>query len=244
MRKQLINFKDSFKLNLDFLQIFLYDLLFHVIFLPLLFLTKKIISSKTQNLDLTSFQNIASQSAAQINMLTSQLSSLLTTLIISTVFLITLTLAAWSFSRGLIYTKILKKKLTLKYFFKFMLLNLILGIIILFSLASFTVLIKFSFFKILLVFAILITIYLLTFTYIYFTKKNQIFYAIGKSIQAIPKIKTLFIPCLLILVIFLIITLIISLLRLTLSPYIALLILTAFLTWARLYFIPEAEKVL
>ncbi len=244
MKKQLTTFKNSFKLNMNFLQIYIYDLLFYAIILPSLFFIQRILSKRTSNLDLASIQDLASQSPAQISMVTAQLNSFMAVFIASVLLMIIIILAAWSFSRGLIYTKILKKKLTLKYFLKFMLLNLIIGIIFLLLLASFSVFIKVSSFKILLVISALITVYLLTFTYIYFTKNNQIFYALGKSIQAVPKIKTLFIPCLLILAVFIILTAIFSLLKITLSPYIALLILTAFLTWARLYFIPEAEKVL
>ncbi|MBD3355380.1 hypothetical protein GF361_05350 [Candidatus Woesearchaeota archaeon] len=244
MKKQLNNFKDSFKLNTDFLQIYIYDLLFYAIILPSLFFVQRLLSKRTSNLDLASIQDLASQSPAQISMVTAQLNSFMAVFIASVVFMIILVLAAWSLSRGLIYTKIMKKKFNIKYFLKFMLLNLILGVIFLLLLASFSVFIKISSFKILLVISALITVYLWAFTYIYFTKKNEIFYAIGKAVQAAPKIKTLFIPCLLILAVFIILTAVFSLLRITLSPYIALLILALFLTWARLYFVPEAEKIL
>ena len=103
IKKQLIDFKDSFKLNMSFLNIIIFDLLFPVITMPAIFLIRQFLVKKTQELDMSSLQQAAlSQSTEQIAALSAQANQYLTAIILSIAVMIIIMLAAWSLSRGLI----------------------------------------------------------------------------------------------------------------------------------------------
>ena len=250
MNKQLTLFKDSFKLDITFIKVIIFDLLFYVILIPSFFVVGILLNKWAQKMDLDMLnQQILTKSAEEIQALTSQVQSFIAILIITVVILVLIILAAWSLSRGLIYTTLLKKKLTKGYFLKFMLLNLIIGIVALILLIFFSVIVNAIPPAIYLFYAVvLIAGYLSVLMCVLFTKKNKIFNSIVKGFsEGAIKLKKLIIPCVLILVVFIILSLISFLLgraQLTITPYISLLIFVIFMAWARIYFVRQAEKVI
>lgn len=241
--KQLIDFKNSFKPNLLFLKVILFDLLFYLITIPTFIFIGNFLTKQTSKLDLTALeQQLISPE------LSSQVQHFFTIFILTIAAIVIITLAAWSLSRALIYTTILKKRLTLKYFFKFAALNLIFAIVALIILVFFGTLVAAAPKIIYLFYAVvLIAAYFILLAYYFFTKKNEIFNAIGTALTiGATKLSQLFLPCLLILAVLAILsllTLLLSILGIIMPPFISLLIFTVFLAWARLYFIPQVEKI-
>ncbi len=146
----------------------------------------------------------------------------------------------------MIYTTILKKKLTKTHFLKAMGFNFIFGITALVITIFFTSIAKvlpYSSSIFLLIFAIIS--YFLFIIYVYFTKTLKVFSSIGYGLSTgIKKLNKLAIPYLLIILVLAALTVLsffIGRVR-PLSSYFSLIIFVAFMSWARLYFIPEVEK--
>jgi len=251
LKKQLIDFKDSFKLKPNFLKIMLFDLLFYVITIASLFFFGFVISKYSEKIPAGMLNaDIFSRSPEELSLLASNMQGFYIAIIVSVIASIIITLAAWSLSRGLIYTNLLKKKLTPRYFFKLLGLNTLLAIIILILLVFLSVIVKIiPAAGYVLLALILIAIYFITLIYIYFTKSDKLFKSIGtalsKGTKAIPK---LIFPCFLIIVVYILINIISSLIKKALQAntatyIISLLIFIVFLAWARIYFTEEVSKV-
>jgi len=248
LKKQLHDFKDSLKINLDFLQLLLYDLLFYAIAIPSAIIFGKLIANQTKTMDLTSLNQglLAQQATAELQSIMSQVGHLLLFFFIGLFLLIIIVLAAWALSRGLIYNKLLNKKLTKAFFFKFMAMNLLFGFflaMIFFLLGTFVTVSKI--FIIPFYASFFVCSYFITLTYIFFTKKVKVFEALGDSLSKgaaiFPKI---WLPCLLILIMFMVLGAVNQIAtRLGAQQFIYILTLALYTCWARIYFVRAVEKI-
>ena len=207
----------------------------------------------TKNVDPSLLQNqeaLLQASETQLAALYSDLK----TLVIATLSILIITVLAlllgWSLSRGLIYTKILKKKFNWDFFKRFVGLNVIISIIFIILLLIISALvqtqIKSMIYAGLIILVVLI--YYITIIYIQFTKTKKIFASIGeglsKGTKIIPK---LIIPLILILLVgigFNLISKLLILMGIPQSTYITILLLALYLAWARLYLLPEVNKLI
>ena len=256
--KQFKQYIKSFKeLDLEFIHTVMYDILLYscwaLSFVVYGLWTTKIFE-KLNELDIASLQT-AMQDITKSNISNQQaelslqiLQSTITKFIFLTLLLILIILGVYALFKGLIWTKILKKKFTFKYFRKFIALNLlyVLFAVVVFILPVLLVLlgIKAGFW--LLFLQIIIGIILIM--YFYFRTISNILFAKTKKISSFfksfekgaDKFKKLIIPLLYIVLIFMIISLISMILNI--FPEIIVMIfssilLLAFISWARIYFV-------
>ncbi|MEE9525998.1 MAG: hypothetical protein V3V78_05325 [Candidatus Woesearchaeota archaeon] len=242
MKQRLVNFKDSFKFDITFLKILLYDMLFYAIVVPTLFLASYLMTSLMGGIDpnILTQEMIAAKSPA-IQAVASQMESVLVVAVITSILTILITLAAWSLSRGLIYTKLLKKKLTKKLFFKFAGSTFVLAILIT-NLLLVTSIVSKIISPYLLYAVILIITYFLILNFVALVKTNKIFCSIGDALSiGTKKLPKLIIPCILILVVFAVLSALILLTPLKSTKLIPLVIFALFMTWARIYFVSELK---
>ncbi|MBR9691618.1 hypothetical protein GOV06_02430 [Candidatus Woesearchaeota archaeon] len=245
-KDQLKDFLDSFRLKFSFLQIMLFDLIFYAAVMPLTYAVASMVNKQGEGINtaMLTQEAIMQASEAELVALTSQIRGLVVGAIVGFGLLAVITLAVWSLTRGLIYSKLLGKKYTSKYFKKSLLLNLVLGLGLLLIIPFIAVLVRTqSVFLVYVAFIIILAAaYLVTLTYIQFTKKNAIFNSIGEGFsfgaKALPR---LLLPGLLILIVGFLINKIT--LRLPSSLYISLIIFVAYMAWARTYFISETKKI-
>jgi hypothetical protein len=250
IKKTLKDFVNSFKPNIIWLYIMMFDLLFYGISVLLIKSVGSYLSEKSAAINLP-VRDIAAMSAEQLKPLASHLQNFFIAIILLVILSFIIIMAAWSLTRGLIYSALLKKKFTKAYFKKFFLLNLFLtmplAIILVFFTAIGLVLQGiFYHYKYVYYLVILAVSYYLAINYISFTKKNKVFDSIAKSLEfGIKKLHKLLLPCLLILIVSIMLPAVISLIPipLTAMPLISLIAFVLFMAWARIYFIQEAEKV-
>ena len=248
MQKQLKDFIKSFKADKIFLNIILYDLIFYLIATVSFVLGGYALRTQVGKVDTSMLnQYILQRSPEEIQVLNSQMKAFFAVFILTILGVLIALLAAWSLSRGLMFTSILKKKFNKNYFLKFAGLNLIIGA------AAVAVILLFSrFIEIPSVFyifyaVVLILVYFIAMIYTYFTKKNnQIFNSIGKGLTiGIKKLKHMFIPLLLILAVFVILSFLnYGIQRYYQIKYLSIILLIIYSAWARPYFVSEAEKVM
>lgn len=268
MKNQIKKLKESFSLNKQFLVSYLYDILFYIIILPCFFISFYILSSASSNIDSSLLENIASLAPEKAQIIISQWYSLVALSLALALLLFIIASAAWSLSRSLIYTSMLKEKFSLNYYIKFFLLNIfyLLKFIFFFiiPLACFTSVITIvigpgeafaKFITLVMMIAVLILSYFISLSYIIFTKNKEkkIFKSWTGSLDTgIANIKRFLFPSAVIFIFFAIIGVIISNMpllteRISLSPFISViliaLIFTLFTTWARRYFIMETENL-
>jgi hypothetical protein len=180
---QLETFKKSFKIDTTLIKIILFDLLFYAITIPSFILMGIFLNKKSQGIDLAALnQNILAKSAEEVQLLATQMQNYFISFIGAIILAIIIVLAAWSLSRGLIYTNLLKKRLTWKYFFKTMGLNLLFAIIAIILLVFFSVLVQAIMPSVnLFLLVALIIIYFIMLSMIYFTETGKVFKGIGKA---------------------------------------------------------------
>jgi len=236
-------------LDITYLHTILYDILLYSFWFLTFTLYGTIVPKLLkgmENIDIVELQT--SMSAEQAELTLQTLQSTITQFILLTILLVLLILASYALFKGLIWTKILKKKFTWKYFRKFIALNLlyVLFAVVVFILPVLLVLlgIKAGFW--LLFLQIIIGIILIM--YFYFRTISNILFAKTKKISSFfksfekgaDKFKKLIIPLLYIVLIFMIISLISMILNI--FPEIIVMIfssilLLAFISWARIYFV-------
>ncbi|MBU1204453.1 MAG: hypothetical protein KJ968_02585 [Nanoarchaeota archaeon] len=259
LNNQINLFKKSFKLDKKrFGLVWLFDFIFVIVsgvalFLWILWLNSS--ASKIQGLDLTVVnENLVQELAA--------LKSFYYGILICSLLLIIFLFFAWSFFQGFIWNTILKKKFDLDYFKKFLLLNLacIPLSIILFFIAAIcigffnSIFLFFSttglntsivMFILLILFAFIflpIMLYLINFIlilYFYFTKKNKILDSFKNTFNiAVKKIHLLYIPCLIMSLVFVllsVITIPLNIFPEWLTSLFSLIFLIFYAAWIRFY---------
>jgi hypothetical protein len=248
IKKQLSDFKDSLKINLDFLQLLLYDLLFYAIAIPSAIIFGKLILNQTKNIDINALNQglLAQEAAAKAQEIAANTGSLLALFFIGLFIILIITLAAWALSRGLIYNKLLNKKLTKAFFFKFMAMNIFFGFVLAMLFIFLGNLVTVSKIFIIPFYAsFFVCSYFITLTYIFFTKKVKVFEALGdslsKGVAIFPKI---WLPCLLILIMFMVLGAVNQIAtRLGAQQFIYILTLALYTCWARIYFVRAVEKL-
>ena len=137
--KTLKEFTDSFKLGMIHLKVILFDLLFYAITIPFFYAAGFFLAKQAEKMNLDLLNNqLLSRSAEEIQALSSQVQGLFFILIGAIVVVLAVIISAWSLSRGLVYTTLLKKRLTKDYFLKFAGLNLVLGVVFIAVVALFS----------------------------------------------------------------------------------------------------------
>jgi len=270
LNDQISLFKKSFKIDKKrFLSVIIFDFVFILASYIVLFLCGMWLNSsasKISELDLTTLtENAVNELAA--------LKSFYYGILVCSLLLIIFLFFAWSFFQGFIWNTILKKKFDLDYFKKFLLLNLAfipLSIIIFFMAAvcfwSFNSV--FLFFpttglnKNLIMFILLvlftfvflpILLYMINFIsilYFYFTKKSKILDSFKNTFDvAVKKIHLLYIPCLIMSLLFVflaVITIPFNILPVWLTSLVSFVLLVIYAAWARFYIavvIAELERI-
>ena len=252
-KKYIKTFKE---LDLTFIHTIMYDILLYSslalgFVLYGLWATK--IFEKLQELDIVGLQTaMADITQATISNQEAELSlqllqSTITKFIVLTILLILFVLGVYALFKGLIWTKILKKKFTWKYFRKFIALNLlyVLFAVVVFILPVLLVLLGIKagfwllFLQILFVIVTIFYFYFRTISTVLFTKTKRISSFFRAFEKGANKFKKLILPMLLIGVTFVVISLLSVLLNFvseTISLIIAGLLLITFIAWARIYF--------
>ncbi|MBA3064599.1 hypothetical protein FP803_04135 [Candidatus Woesearchaeota archaeon] len=270
LNNQINLFKKSFKLDKKrFLSVIFFDFIFILVSYIALFLCGMWLNSsasKISGLDLTTLtENAVNELAA--------LKSFYYGILVCSLLLIIFLFFAWSFFQGFIWNTILKKKFNLDYFKKFLLLNLAcipLSIIFFFIAA-----IWFWFFKSVFLFfsatglnkSLVMFILLVLFTfvflpillylincipivYIYFTKKNKILDSFKNTFDvAVKKIHLLYVPCLIMSLVFVflaVITIPFNILPVWLISLASFVLLVVYAAWTRFYIavvIAELERI-
>ncbi len=259
LNNQINLFKKSFKLDKKrFFSVIVLDFLFVLVSYIALFLWSMWVSSSASRISGLELNMLTENALEEL----AALKSFYYGTLVCSLLLIIFLFLAWSFFQGLIWNTILKKRFNLDYFKKFLLLNLaciplsiILFFIALVCLKLFNSMILFFsttglntsliMFILLILFAFIflpIMIYLINFIlilYFYFTKKNKILDSFKNTFDiAVKKIHLLYIPCLIISLVFVLLSVITILLNI-LPEWLTLLFLLIFLViyaaWVRFY---------
>jgi len=268
LNNQISLLKKSFKLNKKrFFSVIIFDSLFVLVLYITLFLWNIWLNSfvsKVNGLDLT---NLTESSVVNgLATLKSFYYGVILCLILLTLFLF----FEWSFFQGKIWNIILKKKFDFDYFKKFLLLNLACipisiilffiavicfwsfnSIFLFFSTSGFNT--SFVMFMLLILFTFIfmpILLYLINFIsilYFYFTKKNKILYSFKNTFYiAVKKIYLLYIPCLIMSLIFIllsIITIPLNFLPMWFTSLILFVLLVIYAAWIRFYIVGIITKL-
>lgn len=259
LNNQISLFKKSFKLDKKrFFSVIISDSLFILVSYIALFLCGTWLNSsasKISGLDLTTItENVVNELAA--------LKSFYYGFIVCLILLIIFLFFAWSFFQGFIWNTILKKKFDLDYFKKFLLLNLAcipISIILFFIAVIFlsffnSIFLFFStsglntsfvMFILLVLFTFIfmpILLYLINFIsilYFYFTNKKKISYSFKNTFDiAVKKIHLLYIPCLIMSLVFVLLSVIMIPLNIFpewLTSLFSLIFLIFYAAWVRFY---------
>ena len=242
--KQFKHIKEAFKKE-AFLKIILYDLMFYFITAVSFFAIGKLITTWATSLDLAQLgPQILSQSGDQIASLNASIFYFIIALILLILLGLIILVAAWSFSRGMMYALLLKKKFDKTLFWKNFGFNFLISLLIILILLLFSRLIAFSSAIYIFYVVILVVMYFTALTYIQITKSKEIFSSIGKALSfGTKEIKKLWFPVALITALAFGIGYSNTFLqRFIPSKYVGLALLILFAAWARMYFVQEVER--
>jgi len=124
LKNNLKTYVNSFK-NKRILLVLALNILFVLITAALIKLTKLISQSQIAKINKVDLSSIALQSEAQLQNIINTLKGFAIFAILTAILFILLLIINWSFCQGMIYHILLKKKFNLKYFEKFLLLNIV-----------------------------------------------------------------------------------------------------------------------
>ena len=235
-----ITFLNSFKkLDKRVIYIVFCDFLFLLLLIAGLFLWNANISKKIAEIPVDLLQDPESLSPEMAEQTLSLLKAPLISVMIATIILLTFIFLIWTFFKGIIWNLVLKKKFGLKYYYKFILLNLFW--FALWLIPAFLIIISLKR-KPSAIFLLLVLIFLIYFTnilYILFTKRNLIKEALKNTFKlGFNKIHFFLLPYILMLVTMLIISLILwptHFLPERIYTSISTLALVFYLAWLRFY---------
>lgn len=262
-KKQFRQFVDSFRdIKINILSVVFFDLLFYalLIFIPLM-VSKFIMSHPILNEMASAEGGVNSLTADQIIRMTPLMKSFMVNSSVSLVLMVVVLFFVYTLTRCLIWNTIEKKKFSLGYFKKSLLLNLtwlpigsIIVIVVLLLIMPFMMflarLTRIAFFVylasflLLMIFLMIITINFLV--YHFFVKQNKIFLSIGKAFTV--RFKEFILP-----LVFMAVVLVVLLLPFGILSYknlfvvekysiIQALILIAYLAWFRIYLVNLVKK--
>jgi len=270
LTNQIDIFKKSFNIDKKrFFSVMLLDLLFILVSYIALFLWSSWIISSASRISGLELEMLTENALEQLAALKSFYYGILACSLLLIVFLF----FAWSFFQGLIWSTILKKRFSLGYFRKFLLLNI--ACIPLSIVIFFTAVLCFWFFKsaflffsaasanpylvmlaLLVLFAFIllpIMLYLacvVWILYFYFTKKNKILNSFKNAFDVgLKKIHLLYVPCLIMSIVFVllsVITIPLNLLPAGLELLFLLIFLVIYTAWTRFYitaFVTKSERI-
>ena len=227
--------------------VFIYDILFYIIFIPIFLLFSIIINNQAKALesvlstDLSSYLLSASQ--IEIALATADLKAFVLTLIIGGIAVFLIGLFAYSLSRSLIWNYLLKKRFSIKKYLKMNVLNFILliALTIIFTFYAFLLLLSRTVFGIILLFFALAIIYFMFTLYIEYTLTGRIFYSIGNAFKMMDK--KVYLLSLPVFIIIGLITVGIGLLvNEVLSLIISLILISLFMSWMRVYAVENKKR--
>jgi len=124
LKNTLKTYANSFK-NKKILLVLAINILFILITTILIKLTKIISQSQLQKINEIDLSNIVSQTEAQLQATVSTLRGFALFAVLTAILFLLLLIINWSLCQGIIYNVLLKKKFSLKYLNKFLLLNII-----------------------------------------------------------------------------------------------------------------------
>jgi len=271
LNNQISLFKKSFNLDKKrFSLVIIFDFTLILVSYLALNLWKGWVSSAVLKISGMDLATISEEALLEIMKELSVLKSFYYGTLIYSILLIIFLFLVWSFFQGQIWSIILKKKFNFDYFKKFLLLNL--ACIPLFIILYFLTVICLGFFDLLLLFFsttglntsfvmfillvlfsfifLPILIYLINFIsiiYIYFTKKNKILDSFKNTFDiAVKKIHLLYIPYLMISLVFVLLTVItipFNILPAWLTSLILFVLLVIYAAWARFYIADVIAKL-
>jgi len=240
-------FKESWKLDIRFLLVILFDLLFYAIIVPCFFLyafltnrSAGILQSILGAKDTASYLSTASQ--FEISMMTGNLKSFVILFIAGAVILFFVGLFSLALSRTLIWNYLLKKRFSFKRYLKMALLIIVLfvGIIIVLLVSSVVMLLNRTAFSILFSLLMLFLFYFVFNAKINFTKTGKIFDSIGNAFKNIDR--NVYLLCLIPFIVVMLITFATSFMfAQVLNIIISMILIILFSSWMRL-FVLETQK--
>lgn len=273
LNNQINLFKKSFKLDKKrFSLVVIFDLVLILVSYIALQLWSNWVSNAVLKISGVDLTTISEEAFGEIMKELAVLKSFYYGTLIYSILLIIFLFFVWSFFQGQIWSTILKKKFNSDYFKKFLLLNL--ACIPLFIILYFLAAICLGFFDLLLLFfstaglntsfimfilfilfsfiflpILLYIINCIPIIYIYFTKKNKILDSFKNTFDvAVKKIHLLYIPYLIISLVFVllsIITVLFNILPVWLTSLISFVLIVIYAAWARFYIadvIAELER--
>lgn len=185
-------FKESLRLKIDFIHVILLDLVFYLIMIPFTYLAVFLIHAQADKIDITGLQSAVAAETPdlmQMQAIMGDLKAFIIMVVVTAILFLIIGLFAYSFSRSLIWNYLLKKKLRIGKYLKFVLLNLMLVIpaVVLFV-------IPFVFMGAsVIASAVIWYILMIAFAYFVFTiymeytRKGRIFSSIGNAFKRINK---------------------------------------------------------
>jgi hypothetical protein len=271
MSKIFKDFLYSFKFGNMHLKQILYDSLFWLVMIIVMFGLKYMLSYGMNGIDASSLNsNLMQKSAEEIQDISGSVAKLGFFVVSAIVIMVVSAIGMLGFTRGIIYSIIMAKKFSSKIFWKFAglyLIILLLSPIVLIFLSFATTFIKninsVGMMYTMLGLLILITgliLYVLTIVSAYIAKTGELFNAIGKGLStAFGKFNRLYIPLCFVLLIFVLSSFLFSLLQAAMrswymstssavvsgiSSFLPFVYVIVFAAWARTYVVKEAAKLM
>ena len=239
-------FFNSFKLKFNFLQIILFDLTFYAAVFLTSIVSTKIMEAKGTGLDTSMLteQALTAASEAELAVFASGFKGFIIAAFAVIIIMALVVLLGWSLTRGLIYTNLLKKKLTKTYFIKSVGLNIVLAIIVFVVMMFISVLLQMQIQAIIYFSALLLgsIIYFISLIYIQFTKTLKVFESIGEGLSfGTKKFHKLLMTVVLILIVGAILNYLVSFLPY--SIFLIMIFFIVYLAWAKTYFVNTVSRV-
>jgi len=237
-------FKESFKLKINFVHVILLDLVFYLIMIPVTYLAVFLMQAQADKIDITGLQSAVAAETPdlmQMQAMVGELQAFLIMVIVTAVLFFIVALFSYSFSRSLIWNYLLKKKLRIGKYLKFVVLNLMLVIpAAVLSLLPF-VFIGASVIVSAVLFYIVMTAvaYFVFMLYMEYTKTGKIFASIGNAFKRInEKTAVSYLLCLLAFGVLMVVYLLISWLgkmEIVGATIFFLILALLYFAWMRLY---------
>ena len=242
-------FIGSFRnIKLSSVFIMLYDALFYVLLLSLFWIWNSFVGLISPK-NLQNIQSISQQQLQALASTNAELQTFTVIFTISMVLLFLLSILAWVFSRALIWNRIMDKKLSLRYIWKYSILNVLWWIIL--AIVFGALLMAFMSVKTAVVIIIALTVlaYLLAILFFFATQFISIKFTVDSKLRVFSSIKAAFaftfgklgkiaVPALFLLLVFAVFNLLVFLAALlpeSVSLSLSMIMLLVFMMWARYY---------
>lgn len=232
-------FLNSFKkINIDFIYVLVYDLLFYLITGLVFFIWFILLNNQYSRLLGIDLANMFALGITYAERSVAIMKGFFLFVILSAIILTIFIILNLSLFKGLIWSRICREKFTIKFFIKFLLLNAIWIIIWLIAAVIIAVGVKVNIAQYLIILLAIVFVYFTIFLYMFFTKNKKL-KAIKDAFKfGITKVHYFVLPYILVILVFILISQLYWLYRFL--PYkigmiVTSLILLGFLAWFRLY---------